>query len=527
MAKSSGDVRRNPELVWDVAAIAGLFLGSLVFLMLCMNRTVSVYDEALLLEGAVRVLEGAVPHRDFYALYGPGQFYVLAGLYKIFGVSVLVERFWDTLVCGCIVVLVFVVVSQVARRPIALVAAVASLVWLTSFGGYGSPMFPALAASMAWLALLAPALARGGPATRLIMAGVCAGVALLFRYDVGVAIFGTGCALLGFSAWCRNEAAAQCFRTLYRTVMLFGAGFAIVVVPLAAAFAFYGVIPDLIFQVVVFPARSYAKTRSLPFPRRWVLRADPAEFIGVYLPLATCAAAVPTLVAIVRRRPISRGVEESAASGSDRWAIPPWTLLTLVVLTLVLYAKGLVRVSVIHMSMALIVALALAATLTQPVTGRRLFGRGAVLAAVMACTLLTLFFAHADLHNALRNIAWSRNPASWEQSATGMPPASGSCCMPDGLQQMACSPMSVDTFNTIRYVQQHTAADDPIFVGLSRHDKVFINDMLLYFATNRRPATKWYHFDPGLQTSAPIQQAMVGELQRARPRLIVLEFELA
>ena len=37
------------------------------------------------------------------------------------------------------------------------------------------------------------------------------------------------------------------------------------------------------------------------------------------------------------------------------------------------------------------------------------------------------------------------------------------------------------------------------------------------------PATKWYEFNPALQTSAPIPQATIRELQRAKPKLIVLE----
>ena len=40
---------------------------------------------------------------------------------------------------------------------------------------------------------------------------------------------------------------------------------------------------------------------------------------------------------------------------------------------------------------------------------------------------------------------------------------------------------------------------------------------------NRRSVTKWHHFDPGLQTSAPIQQEMIRELQRMKPKLIVIE----
>jgi hypothetical protein len=40
---------------------------------------------------------------------------------------------------------------------------------------------------------------------------------------------------------------------------------------------------------------------------------------------------------------------------------------------------------------------------------------------------------------------------------------------------------------------------------------------------NRRPATKWHHFDPGLQTSAEIQQKMIKELEARRPPVVVLD----
>ena len=79
------------------------FLAAAVFVTLCMDREVNVYDEGLILFGAARVMDGAIPHRDFYTLYGPGQFYILAALYKIFGASVLIERAWDTVVRAAIV----------------------------------------------------------------------------------------------------------------------------------------------------------------------------------------------------------------------------------------------------------------------------------------------------------------------------------------------------------------------------------------------------------------------------------------
>jgi hypothetical protein len=72
------------------------------------------------------------------------------------------------------------------------------------------------------------------------------------------------------------------------------------------------------------------------------------------------------------------------------------------------------------------------------------------------------------------------------------------------------------------YVDERTAPGDTVFSGVFQHDRIITSDMLLYFAAARKSATKWHEFDPGLQTTAPIQQEMVRELQRARPKLIVL-----
>src|SRR5437660_7687617 len=53
-----------------------------------------------------------------------------------------------------------------------------------------------------------------------------------------------------------------------------------------------------------------------------------------------------------------------------------------------------------------------------------------------------------------------------------------------------------------------------------RHDKIFLNRVEFYFLTQRRPATHWHQFDPGLQTSMPIQAEIIRELRQARTRWI-------
>jgi len=44
-----------------------------------------------------------------------------------------------------------------------------------------------------------------------------------------------------------------------------------------------------------------------------------------------------------------------------------------------------------------------------------------------------------------------------------------------------------------------------------------------YFAMDRMPATRWHHFDSGLQTSERIQREIVAELESQRVRFAILE----
>jgi hypothetical protein len=71
----------------DAVIVFGL---SFLLLFVGMYRRAGVYDEGLALTAAMRVAAGQIPHRDFYANYGPAEFYILAGLFKVFGQSLLI-----------------------------------------------------------------------------------------------------------------------------------------------------------------------------------------------------------------------------------------------------------------------------------------------------------------------------------------------------------------------------------------------------------------------------------------------------
>src|SRR5439155_8007299 len=74
-----------------------------------LRMPLNFFDEGYVLTGAARILAGQAPYRDSWVAYAPGQFFVLALLFKVFGVSLTVERAWDIVLRMAIVVSVYLI----------------------------------------------------------------------------------------------------------------------------------------------------------------------------------------------------------------------------------------------------------------------------------------------------------------------------------------------------------------------------------------------------------------------------------
>jgi hypothetical protein len=61
-----------------------------------------------------------------------------------------------------------------------------------------------------------------------------------------------------------------------------------------------------------------------------------------------------------------------------------------------------------------------------------------------------------------------------------------------------------------------TRPGERILSSTGRHDKVFLNDISFYFLSNRLPATRWHHYDPGVQSSEIVQRAIMADLENVR-----------
>src|ERR1700735_4226782 len=63
-----------------------------LYLLPFMRIMLSMLDEGILIEGAVRVAHGQLFARDFFEIMGPGTFYWLGAFFKVFGTTFLATR---------------------------------------------------------------------------------------------------------------------------------------------------------------------------------------------------------------------------------------------------------------------------------------------------------------------------------------------------------------------------------------------------------------------------------------------------
>ena len=182
-------------------------------------------EEGFMLVFPELVLGGQVPHDDFLHLYGPGSLWALAGWYRVFGTTITVERVFGAAQLVAIVFGVMALARPWGRR-VALASGLLGVLLTTTAIGLTALAWNgavALAVASLWVALRArrwlveapvgagaEAEGAGAEAERradrlLLAAGLLAGLALLFRPDVVVAVvLGALAAGAGLS-WARRR----------------------------------------------------------------------------------------------------------------------------------------------------------------------------------------------------------------------------------------------------------------------------------------------------------------------------------
>jgi hypothetical protein len=493
---------------WQVLLLRAILF---VLLFASMDPGIGQYDESLILDGALRVLHGQLPYRDFYTLYGPGQFYVLAGVFHVFGVYAALGRV--TYMATALASLFAIIRLQwlLDCRPLfGPLAAFAALVWVSAAGTYLYPVYPALALIL----MAALCLVRHwqlGTKRWIAIAGVLVGVTVLFRHDM---------AMYSVLAICAGECfyhlgvgggrsiRSKCLELLLDLGVLAGC---ILVVAVPAILVLLRHVPfaDIRYEMFYYPSHVYPVMRRLPF-----FHFDAGLSLAKHIRPAAgqIFVLVPMLVPLAATACL---VQREWRARQPYWQVSGYVLL--LCLALVMPISGLVRPDLEHAVPALLIDSLLLISLVAKWGLSKRFGQAMIAGSAIWFLLSMPVQAWRTARRAIGTVALLVHP--------GRPGSLESLCRPPaGLERLTCMRADPVEVEEAEYIQQHTRPGEEIYSGAGRHDKLDANDLLLYFLSKRDSGTKWYELTPGVQTTYPIQKQMIQDLDNHHVTYVVRNF---
>ena len=248
-------------------------------------------------------MHGEVPQRDFVSVQPPLSFYTAAGIFKVFGTSLVSLRGFGLSIFLLLPLLIYGV-GRNFMSPVSSFAAAAPTcilglpycdfvplaVWQGIAVSLAAVFFflPAIFSSRQWLA---------------IPAGALSAVSLFLRHDQAVYTMMSIVALTIALGLARDQSVPA--TNLKRALVFWLAGIAVVFVPAVLVWWKIGALPEMFRQLILFPFATYRKTSSLPFPGLIVWRPilETVVVLMFYLPPFVQAIAALYLVqSVVRRR---------------------------------------------------------------------------------------------------------------------------------------------------------------------------------------------------------------------------------
>jgi hypothetical protein len=462
----------------DRAAIAGTLAVALVGLVAFGTRAlghVNVYDDFIPLVGAQRLLAGDVPYRDFHSHYPPLLLLLDALVLGLAPGSLLATRLVFALLMTGACVAAGRVAARLARSEVAgaLLGAAGALGLETLSGGATI----ALAAGFivaAVVVLESPGSAD--PRARLASAGGLLGLAGLARHDL---TFVASVPLVVL-------ALVELPRTERRRVAWLVAPALLVALVALVTLAREGALGAAWRDGVAYGPADYAAERRIPWPWRGDL-AGWSYVVDFYGPFVVA-------LAVAGRVMLERSELDA---GEARHALAACAI------TFVGYATAVVRSDLQHVVLARLAALGAAGTLARrPLRGGRAAG---------------LLLASAVLGPAV--VRELPRVADTVARVAGEPDAlAGSGPRRGLLREQDLDP---DRKNVVELLRARPEGSR-IWVGLTRHQRIWGTDVALYFDGEALPAGRHLDLTPMCAREAG-QRELVEDLERARPPLLVLE----
>lgn len=262
------------------ATIAVLLAAASLLYLAAQPYNLGLFDEAVFLFEAKRVARGEVMYRDLYQIFAPASHWFMAIMFWLFGISIRTARIVMAVVQTGVVVLVFAACRRAGVRPaLAALAALAHLALCQAVWPYASPHWFATLC-MVWVLFLVVVPGRSAaPPRAALRPGIAVGTLAVVLQHQGAAFAVAVLALylldhlLG-----RRYGDARPWRDLGARVVCFGAGIALIVVPVAGYLLATAEWRALWSQLVVHPLTGYRTVNHARWGQVLLLTGGFAEY---------------------------------------------------------------------------------------------------------------------------------------------------------------------------------------------------------------------------------------------------------
>jgi hypothetical protein len=466
---------------------------------------VNVYDEGLILTGALRVINGELPSRDFYTNYGPGQFALVAFFMSVLGVDTFTGRVVDAMQLAGAVLAAGLLLYRLTPLSWAIGG---GLLVVHLFSFTRNALYP-INVCILFVLCIAYVLVTRLPSLRDV-SPCWAAIALLtllglFRYDlliIGAVAFFVGSAVVLLLQWRQRQLdAASLRRIMFANSAAFLCVNAVAFGGLTAA----GILRPAIYDILVYNTTNYAAMRNLPFPDWQAVMSLNTEPLLVYFAPFSIIGAIGALTILT----IAANRQSNYSLSRDAHAI---ALIILGISSAFLYTKGLVRTSALHMLLANVPAMVLLVVSANIVCNTIIRRLGPILQSSKRGIAVLLIGRVIPLSALL---AFVLSVATDQRPDRTLAEFRGGTAVPDIPAARGFS-VPQERLAAVRHVMSITRPGERILSSTGRHDKVFLNDISFYFLSNRLPATRWHHYDPGVQSSEIVQRAIMADLENVR-----------
>src|SRR5258708_5283827 len=146
------------------------------------------HDEGWILSPAERITQGDIPFRDFHFIYFPGVAYVIAFVFKLFGVSIIVSRYVTMLVALLTVVILYKISQIISKYHYSYILPVLIYIsWGPTQINFAWPVIYAILSGLLTCLLLFVSQQKK-KIYLYFLAGITTGATLLFKQNFGVAL---------------------------------------------------------------------------------------------------------------------------------------------------------------------------------------------------------------------------------------------------------------------------------------------------------------------------------------------------